>query len=176
MTVYRAPVEDYRFLIHQLLELEKQRDLPDYAELSADLVDDILVNAGKFCEEVMHPLNQPGDLEGCRFENGVVRTPKGFKEAYKAYSEAGWTGLPAPAEHGGAGMPPILTAALNERGMGANQSLAMYPMLTAGAYEALIATGADWMKQQIVPKMVAGEWAGTRSEEGSVGEECRFWG
>ena len=161
MTVYRAPVEDYRFLIHQLLELEKQRDLPDYAELSADLVDDILVNAGKFCEEVMHPLNQPGDLEGCRFENGVVRTPKGFKEAYKAYSEAGWTGLPAPAEHGGAGMPPILTAALNEMGMSANQSLAMYPMLTAGAYEALIATGADWMKQQIVPKMVAGEWAGT---------------
>ena len=161
MTIYRAPVEDFRFLIHEFLEVEKHRDLPQYEELSPDLIDDILTNAGKFCEEVLHPLNQPGDEEGCHFENGVVRTPKGFKEAYKAYSEAGWGGLGAPAEFGGAGMPTLMTMALGEMGMAANQSLAMYPMLTAGAYGALIATGTDWMKKAIAPKMVSGEWAGT---------------
>ena len=161
MPIYRAPVEDFRFLFNELLELEKHRDLPGFADLSPDLIDDILTNAGKFCEEVLQPLNQSGDEEGCHFENGMVRTPKGFKEAYKAYSEAGWGGLGAPEEHGGAGMPPIITMAVSEMGMSANQSLAMYPMLTAGAYGALLATGADWMKQHIVPKMVSGEWAGT---------------
>ena len=161
MPIYRAPVEDYRFLLHEFLQIEKHRDLPGFEELTPDLVDDILTNAGKFCEDVLQPINQPGDEDGCHFENGVVRTPKGFKEAYKAYSEAGWGGLSAPAEYGGAGMPELLNMALNEMGMSANQSLAMYPMLTAGAYEALIANGLPWMKQHIVPRMVAGEWAGT---------------
>jgi alkylation response protein AidB-like acyl-CoA dehydrogenase len=161
MPIYRAPVEDFRFLFHDVLELEKHRDLPGFAELSPDLIDDILSNAGKFCEQVMQPLNQSGDEEGCHFENGTVRTPKGFKEAYKAYCEAGWNGLGAPESAGGAGMPPILTMAVSEMGMSANQSLAMYPMLTAGAYGALLETGAGWMKQHIAPKMVSGEWAGT---------------
>ena len=161
MPIYRAPVEDFRFLFNEVLELEKHRDLPGFAELSPDLADDILTNAGKFCEEVMQPLNQPGDEEGCRFQNGVVTTPKGFKEAYKAYSEAGWGGLGAPESAGGAGMPPIITMAVSEMGMSANQSLAMYPMLTAGAYGALLATGLDWMKEHIAPRMVSGEWAGT---------------
>src|SRR6201996_6411532 len=161
MPIYRAPVEDYRFLFNEVLELEKHRDLPGFAELSPELADDILSNAGKFCEEVLQPLNQPGDEEGCHFENGVVTTPKGFREAYKAYCEAGWGGLGAPEEFGGAGLPPIITMAVSEMGMSANQSLAMYPMLTAGAYGALLETGAEWMKQHIAPKMVSGEWAGT---------------
>src|SRR3984957_4943271 len=161
MPIYRAPVEDYRFLFNEVLELEKHRDLPGFAELSPELADDILSNAGKFCEEVLQPLNQSGDEEGCHFENGVVTTPKGFKDAYKAYSEAGWGGLGAPEEFGGAGLPPIITMAVSEMGMSANQSLAMYPMLTAGAYGALIATAPDWMKQHIVTRLVAGEWAGT---------------
>ena len=175
MPLYRAPVEDFRFLIHELLELEKQRDLPGFADLSPELIDDILANAGKFCEEVLQPLNQSGDEEGCHFENGTVRTPKGFKEAYKAYSEAGWGGLGAPESAGGAGMPPILTMVLTEMGMSANQSLAMYPMLTAGAYGALLATGAEWMKQHIVPKMVSGEWAGTMAlTEPGCGTDLRL--
>ncbi|MDB5733887.1 MAG: dmdC [Alphaproteobacteria bacterium] len=161
MPIYRAPVEDFRFLFNEVLELEKHRDLPGFADLSPDLVDDILTNAGKFCEEVLQPLNQSGDEEGCHFENGAVRTPKGFKEAYKAYSEAGWGGLGAPEASGGAGLPPIITMTVSEFGMSANQSLAMYPMLTAGAYGALLATGAAWMKEHLVPKMVSGEWAGT---------------
>ena len=151
MPIYRAPVEDFRFLIHEFLEAEKHRDLPGFEDLSPDLIDDILTNGGKFCEEVLQPINQSGDEEGCHFENGTVRTPKGFREAYKAYSEAGWGGLGGPSEFGGADMPVLMTMALSEMGMAANQSLAMYPMLTAGAYGALIATGAEWMKKIIVP-------------------------
>ncbi len=110
---------------------------------------------------MLQPVNQSGDEEGCHFENGVVRTPKGFKEAYRAYSEGGWGGLSAPAEHGGSNMPVVMSMAVGEMAMAANQSLAMYPGLTSAAYGALIATGADWMKQHLVPKMVSGEWAGT---------------
>src|ERR1700735_156133 len=157
MPIYRAPVDDFRFLFTEVLELEKYRDLPGFADLSPELIDDILTNAGKFHEEVFQPLNQSGDEEGCHFENGTVRTPKGFKEAYKAYVDAGWGGLGAPAEYGGAGMPTLMTMALSEMGMSANQSLAMYPMLTAGAYGALIAPGAEGMKKNIVPKGGGGE-------------------
>ncbi|MGD0141808.1 MAG: acyl-CoA dehydrogenase C-terminal domain-containing protein [Rhizomicrobium sp.] len=161
MPVYRAPVEDYRFLMHELFEVEKQTDLPRFADLTADLVDDILSNAGKFCEEVLHPINQSGDEEGCHYENGVVRTPAGFKEAFKAYSEAGWGGLGAPTQFGGSNLPMMVTMAVAEMAQSANQAFAMYPGLTGAAYSALGATGAPWMKEHIVPKMVAGEWTGT---------------
>src|ERR1700722_12062190 len=109
MPVYRAPLDDYRFVIHELLEAEKQTDLPLYGDLTRDTVDDILTNAAKFCEEVLHPLNQSGDEEGCHFENGVVRTPAGFKEVYRAYTEGGWSGLSAPESYGGAGLPSFVT-------------------------------------------------------------------
>ncbi|HEX2591880.1 MAG TPA: acyl-CoA dehydrogenase C-terminal domain-containing protein [Rhizomicrobium sp.] len=161
MPIYRAPVDDYRFVLHEFLELEKQRDLPGFEDLSADLVDDILTNAGKFAEEVLHPINQSGDEEGAHYENGVVRTPKGFKEAYKAFSEAGWGGLGAPAEFGGAGMPMIVTMAVSEMTTAANQSFAMYPGLTGAAYSALLATGLPWMKEHVAAKMISGEWCGT---------------
>jgi len=161
MPIYRAPVEDYRFLLHEFLETEKHRDLPQFQDLAPDLIDDILTNAGKLCEEVLQPINQSGDEEGCHFENGVVRTPKGFKDAYRAYSEGGWGGLSAPAEFGGSDMPALMSMAVGEMAMAANQSFAMYPGLTSAAYGALIATGAEWMKQHLVPKMVSGEWAGT---------------
>jgi len=175
MPIYRAPVEDYRFLLAELLEVEKHRDLPQFADLSPELTDDILNNAGKFCEEVLQPINQSGDEEGCHFANGTVTTPKGFIAAYKAYCEAGWGGLGAPEEAGGAGMPLLVTMAVAEMGMSANQSLAMYPMLTAGAYGALLATGADWMKKEIVPKMVSGEWAGTMClTEAGCGTDLRL--
>jgi hypothetical protein len=161
MPIYRAPLDDYRFLLNELLELDKQRDLPQYGDLTPDLLEDVLTNAGKFCEEVLHPLNQSGDEEGCHFENGVVRTPKGFKEAFKAYCDAGWNGLNAPAELGGSGMPVLLGMAVAEMGQSANQAFSMYPGLTQAAYGALAATGAPWMKEHIVPKMVSGEWTGT---------------
>ncbi|MFL5236740.1 MAG: acyl-CoA dehydrogenase C-terminal domain-containing protein [Rhizomicrobium sp.] len=161
MPVYRAPVDDYKFLLHELFEVEKQSDLPRFADLSADTIDDILTNAGKFCEQVLQPLNQSGDEEGCHFENGVVRTPKGFAEAYKQYYEAGWGGLGAPEEVGGSNHPPVITMAVAEMQASANHSLSMYPWLTSAAYNALYATGTPWMREHVVPKMVSGEWSGT---------------
>ena len=161
MPIYRAPLDDYRFVLNELLEIDKQRDLPGYADLTPDLVEDILVNAGKFCEEVLQPINQSGDEEGAHFENGVVRTPKGFKEAYKAYSEAGWGALGAPAELGGSGLPITLTMAVAEMASSANQSFAMYPGLTMAAAGALAGLGLPWMHEHIAKKMFSGEWCGT---------------
>src|SRR5262245_20656151 len=161
MPIYRAPIDDYRFVLNDLLEVEKQRDLPQFEELTPDLIDDILTNAGKFAEEVLQPLNQPGDEEGAHYENGVVRTPKGFKEAFKAFSEAGWGALGAPQELGGAGLPMVLTMAVSEMMTAANQSFAMYPGLTGAAYAALAATGAPWMREHVATKMISGEWCGT---------------
>jgi len=175
MPIYRAPVDDYKFLLHELFEVEKQTDLPRFDQMSADLVDDILTNAGKFCEDVLHPINQSGDEEGCHFENGVVRTPKGFPEAYKQFCEAGWGGLGAPEDVGGSGLPGIITIAMTEMAMSANQSFAMYPGLTSAAYSALYATGAPWMKEHIVPKMVSGEWSGTMClTEAGCGTDLRL--
>ena len=161
MPVYRAPVQDFLFLMNELFEVEKQRDLPQFGELSPDLLEDILTNAGKFAEEVLQPINQSGDEEGCHFENGVVRTPKGFKEAYKQFSEAGWGALGAPTRFGGADMPMMVSMAVGEMMTSANQAFAMYPGLSSAAYGALLATGQPWMKENIATKMVAGEWAGT---------------
>jgi alkylation response protein AidB-like acyl-CoA dehydrogenase len=161
MPVYRAPLDDYRFVMQELLEVEKHRDLPQFEDLSPDTIDDVLTNAAKFCEEVLQPLNQSGDEEGCHFENGVVRTPKGFKEAFKTYAESGWSGLGAPTEYGGSNLPSLITLTIAEMAQSANQAFTMYPGLTAAAYGALIATGAAWMKEHIVPKMVSGEWTGT---------------
>src|SRR6202012_2303028 len=161
MPIYRAPIDEDKFVLNELLEIAQHRDLPDYGDLTPDLIDDILTNAGKFCEEVLQPINQSGDEEGAHYENGVVRTPKGFKEAYKQYSEAGWGGLGAPAELGGAGMPMIITMAVAEMAMAAKQSFAMYPGLTSAAYSALASTGEPWMKEHIAAKMISGEWCGT---------------
>jgi alkylation response protein AidB-like acyl-CoA dehydrogenase len=161
MPVYRAPVQDFLFLFNELFEIEKHKDLPKFGELSADLVEDILTNAGKFAEEVLQPINQSGDEEGCHFENGVVRTPKGFKEAYKAFSEAGWGALTAPSKFGGADMPMMVSTAVGEMMTSANQAFAMYPGLTSAAYGALLGTGQPWMKENIATKMISGEWAGT---------------
>jgi len=161
MPVYRAPLADYRFLLHEFFEVEKQTDLPGSGELGADVINDVLANAAKLCEEVLQPLNQSGDAEGCRFENGVVRTPKGFKEAYRAFAQGGWSGIGAPVEFGGSGLPMFVTTLIGEMTQAANQSFAMYPWLSAAACSALVGSGAPWMKEHIVPKMVSGEWTGT---------------
>jgi alkylation response protein AidB-like acyl-CoA dehydrogenase len=161
MPVYRAPLQDYRFLMNELFEVDKQTDLPQFGDITSDLVEDVLSNAAKLCEEVLHPINQSGDEEGCHYENGVVRTPAGFKEAYKAYAEGGWSGLSAPTAFGGSGLPSFLTMTVAEMAQSANQAFAMYPGLSMAAYSALIGTGEPWMKEHIVPKMVSGEWTGT---------------
>ncbi len=161
MPSYKAPVADFEFLLFDVHEIEKYADLPGYKELDRATVHDVLEGAGKFVSEVLQPLNQSGDEEGCHFENGVVRTPKGFKEAWNAYREAGWNRLAVPEQYGGAGLPILITFAVTELAFSANQAFAMYPGLTAAAYSALAATGAPWMRENVVTKMVSGEWAGT---------------
>ncbi|HEY2032883.1 MAG TPA: acyl-CoA dehydrogenase C-terminal domain-containing protein [Rhizomicrobium sp.] len=175
MPVYRAPVQDFLFLMNELFEIEKQRDLPKFQDLSPDLLEDILSNAGKFAEGVLQPINQSGDEEGCHFENGVVRTPKGYKEAYKQFCEAGWGALTAPSALGGADMPMMINIAVGEMMTSANQAFAMYPGLTGAAYGALLGTGQPWMKQNIAPKMISGEWAGTMClTEAGCGTDLRL--
>src|SRR5947209_10830667 len=161
MPIYRAPLEDYSYLLHEFFEVEKQTDLPQFADVSRELIDDVLANAAKFCEEVLQPLNQSADKEGCHFENGVVRTPKGFKEAYRAFAKGGWSGVGASAEYGGSNVPGFVTLLINEMMQSANQSFAMYPALSMAACSALIVNGAPWMKEHIVPPLVSGEWTGT---------------
>ena len=161
MPTYKAPVEDFKFLFHELLEIEKRDDLPGFADLTPDMTGAILEGGAKFCEEVLQPLNQIGDEHGCVLENGVVRTPPGFKEAFEKYCEDGWNRLGAPEELGGAGLPAVITFAFSEMGSSANQAFTMYPGLTNAAYGALYATGEDWMKEHVVTKMVSGEWTGT---------------
>ncbi len=161
MPSYKAPVNDFEFLLFDVLEIEKHTDLKGYDELDRATVHDVLEGAGTFMSEVLQPLNQVGDEEGCHFENGVVRTPAGFKKAYDAFCEAGWNRLGAPEQFGGAGLPLVLTFAVAEMGCSANQAFTMYSGLTGAAYSALMATGAAWMREHIVPKMVSGEWCGT---------------
>lgn len=161
MPVYQAPVDDFVFLLYDLHGIDQYKDLPNYSDLDRSLVRDVLEGAGKFCSDVLLPLNQVGDEEGCHFENGVVRTPKGFKEAYRAYCEAGWNRLGAPEAFGGAGLPVILSFAVTEMGMAANQAFSMYPGLTSAAYSALLVTGLPWMREHIAKRMISGEWSGT---------------
>jgi alkylation response protein AidB-like acyl-CoA dehydrogenase len=161
MPSYKAPVEDFMFLFHELLEIDKRTDLPGFDELTPDMTQAILEGGAKFCEEVLQPLNQVGDEHGCVLENGVVRTPPGFKEAFEKYCEDGWNRLGAPVEAGGAGLPSVITFAFAEMGSSANQAFTMYPGLTNAAYSALWATGEPWMREHVAKRMIAGEWTGT---------------
>ncbi len=161
MPSYKAPVEDFLFLFHELLEIEKRTDLPGFAELTPDMTGAILEGGAKFCEEVLQPLNQSGDEEGCHLENGVVRTPKGFKEAFRAYADGGWNKLGVAEELGGANLPSVITFAFSEMGSSANQAFSMYPGLSGAALGALWATGEDWMREHVATRMADGDWAGT---------------
>ncbi len=162
MPVYRAPVQDTLFLLNDVLRIERYANLPGFANATPDMVEAVLTEAGKFCEEVLFPINQSGDLEGCtRHEDGSVTTPKGFKEAYKAYSEAGWGLLTAPEEFGGQGLPHVIGFPVEEYRNAANQAFAMYPGLTQGATAAILVKGSDEQKATYVPRMIAGDWGGT---------------
>ncbi|WP_315778363.1 MULTISPECIES: acyl-CoA dehydrogenase C-terminal domain-containing protein [unclassified Bradyrhizobium] len=162
MPIYKAPVEDVTFLLNDVFQIDRYDNLPGFSDASADVREAILGEAAKLAEEVLHPLNRVGDLEGCkRHDDGSVTTPKGFKEAYKQIVEGGWLGLSAPTEYGGQGLPVTLSQTVNEFQCSANMAFSMYGGLTMGATAALIVHGNEEQKKTYVPKMVAGEWTGT---------------
>ncbi|MBA83999.1 acyl-CoA dehydrogenase C-terminal domain-containing protein [Thalassobius sp. S69A] len=160
MPSYTAPVKDMQFVLHDLLKVS-QSDIPGYGDLEADFTSAVLEEAGKITSEVLAPLNVVGDKEGCVLENGVVRVPTGFQEAFDQVREGGWTGLDLPEEYGGQGMPYVMGIAVGEMFSSANQAFSMYQGLTHGAASAILAHGTDAQKTTYLPKMVSCEWTGT---------------
>ncbi|SDN53351.1 acyl-CoA dehydrogenase [Lutimaribacter pacificus] len=160
MPSYTAPVKDMQFILHNVLNVTAQ-DVPGYAELEADFTSAILEEAGKLTSEVLAPLNATGDAEGCTLENGVVRTPAGFKAAFDQVRDGGWPGLDLPEQYGGQGMPYVMGSAVGEFFSAANQAFTMYHGLTHGAASAILAHGTEQQKDTYLPKMVSCEWTGT---------------
>ena len=162
MPTYTAPTRDTRFVVNEVLDLASYGNLPGFENATPDMIDTVINEAGKFCSEVLAPLNQSGDLEGCtRHPDGSVTTPKGFKEAYDQYRESGWGTISQPEEFGGQGMPHVLGMVIEEFTGTANQAFAMYPGLTAGAVSALRVKGSPEQQEKYLPKMISGEWSGT---------------
>ena len=163
MGQYSAPLRDMQFVLHELLDVEGTlKTLPPHAEIDAETINQVVEEAGKFCSEVIFPLNQVGDREGCKYEgNGVVTTPSGFREAYQQYVEAGWPALGCDPAYGGQGLPVLVNNAVYEMLNSANQAWTMYPGLSHGAYECLHAHGTDEQKKLYLEKLVSGVWTGT---------------
>ena len=158
---YAAPVREMLFTMKEIGGLDAVLAQPGHEEVSPDLVETILEEAGKFATEVLAPLNQPGDRQGNRWDAGVVTTADGFKQAYASFCDSGWNGMPASAEFGGQGMPTLLSTAVLEMWKSANLAFSLCQMLTLGAVEAIAHHGSDALKARFLPKMVEGRWTGT---------------
>jgi len=161
MTPYQAPLADMRFVLEELHGSGDIAKLPGYEEATPDLIAEVLEAAGTFMAEKLQPLNRVGDEEGCHLENGVVRTPRGFKDAYKAFVEGGWASLAGDKEFGGQGLPQLVNIMVEEMICSTNLSFGMYPGLSQSAYNALRLHGSDELKQHFLPKLADGSWAGT---------------
>jgi acyl-CoA dehydrogenase len=162
MAQYTPPLRDIGFVLHEVHgAIGQLQQLPDHADLTRELVDQVLEEGGKFCAEVLFPINRSGDEEGCTYAGGVVRTPRGFKEAWQQFKAAGWPTLTADTALGGQGLPAAVGIAFQEMMNSGNQAWAMYPSLTHGAYDCLKAHGTPQQKSLYLPRLVSGEWMGT---------------
>ncbi|MES2435033.1 MAG: acyl-CoA dehydrogenase C-terminal domain-containing protein [Pseudomonadota bacterium] len=160
MTTYTAPLKDMQFLLHDVLGVSG-RDIPGYGDLDAGFTGAVLEEAGKLASDVLAPLNAVGDREGCVLENGVVRTPTGFKAAFEAVKAGGWTALDCDPDYGGQGLPYVMATAVGEMFVSANMAFNMYQGLTHGAYSAIHVHGTPEQKATYLPKIVSCDWTGT---------------
>jgi alkylation response protein AidB-like acyl-CoA dehydrogenase len=158
---YQAPLADMKFVLRELVDFELLARLPGFADLTLDVADAVLEEAGKFASGVLSPLNRSGDEEGARWQEGEVLTAGGWKQAYARFAADGWGALSCPAEFGGQNLPRVLSALIEEMWNGANVAFALCPMLTRGAIDAIELRGSEALKARYLPKMVSGEWTGT---------------
>jgi alkylation response protein AidB-like acyl-CoA dehydrogenase len=161
MQTYTAPLRDMRFVLHELHDSTALADLPGLEEVTPELLDSVLEEAAKFIGAVLLPINASGDAEGCHYENGVVRTPAGFREAYKAFVQGGWGALNADPAYGGGGLPENVSKLVEEMICACNLAFGLYPGLTHGAYLALKSHGSSELKDRYLPKLADGSWSGT---------------
>ena len=160
MPHYIAPTKDMQYVLNDVLDV-KNSSIPGYSDLDADFLSAILEEAGKITSQVLAPLNAVGDQDGCHFENGVIRTPAGFKDAFEQVKEGGWTGIDCDPEFGGQGLPYLVGTAVGEMFASSNMAFGMYQGLTHGAYSAIHAHGTEAQKQTYLPNMVSCDWTGT---------------
>jgi len=161
MAMYKAPLRDMQFVMYELMNADKLPDMTGFEEATRDLVEPILEEAAKVTEEVLFPLNRSGDEEECQINDGIVTTPKGFKEAYTLFREGGWTAIACDPTYGGMGRPKTVNTMVEEMICSANLSFGMYPGLSYGAYTAMHAFASDEIKDTYLPKIVDGTWSGT---------------
>ncbi len=160
MPIFTAPTKDFEFLLNDFLKVEEHKHLEGFEEVDSSLVSSLLAEGARLCEEVLFPINQSGDAEGCHFKDGKVTLPKGFKEAYQTYIESGWTGFTCDKKYGGQGLPEVVNMPVIEMICSANLSFGMLPGLTHGAYNAIYQHASDALKDKYLPKMVEGTWSG----------------
>ncbi|MEM6307092.1 MAG: acyl-CoA dehydrogenase family protein, partial [Pseudomonadota bacterium] len=158
---YRSAVTDYDFIFQNIVPLKQVTQTDRFADATPDVVSAVLTEGGKLCDTVMAPLQRVGDLNPCHVENGVVRTPPGFDDGFKAIAEGGWVGVAAHPDHGGMGLPFSIATALNDMMAGANISLHLCPLLSQGQIEALEHHADDTLKDMYLPRLISGEWTGT---------------
>ncbi len=160
MPQYKAPVRDFQFVLNEYLNVAQYKDIPGFADAGPELMDPLLEAAAQMCEEVLFPLNEVGDKQGLKYDNGKVTMPDGFKEAYDLYVVNGWPSFTCDPKYGGQGLPDVLNMPLMEMVCSANLSFGLTPGLSHGAYNAIMLHGSDEIKQKYLPKMVSGHWSG----------------
>ena len=156
MPTYKAPIRDFQFILNEYLNVSQYKDVDGFADAGPDLMNPVLEAAAQMCEEVLFPLNETGDKQGLKYENGKVIMPDGFSEAYKTYCELGWPSFTCDPKFGGQGLPDVLNMPLMEMVCSANLSFGLTPGLSHGAYNAIMMHASDEIKQKYVPKMVTG--------------------
>src|SRR4051794_6920072 len=161
MSIYNPPLKDMQFVLHELANVAELGALPGWEDVTPELIESVLAEAGKFAREVLDPLNRIGDVQGARLENNKVTAPQGYAEAYRKFVDAGWNSLTGDPSFGGQGLPHVLSSTVQEIWNSANMAFCLAPMLTSGVQEALKIHGSPEQQALYLPKLTPGEWTGT---------------